>query len=105
MGTNYVVPQASPFLPNGVSSVVAGTNIGISPGTGAVVITDLAGTNYVSSINSVINAVQLVPGTVGTIITDVGGDTIVISQRVGGIEAGSRVIVTASAGDYTINFV
>jgi hypothetical protein len=105
MGTNYVVPQASPFLPNGVSSVVAGTNIGISPGTGAVTITDLAGTNYVSSINSVINAVQITSATVGSVITDVGGDTIVITQRVAGLEAGARVIVTPSAGNYTINFV
>jgi hypothetical protein len=105
MGTNYIVPQASPFKPNGVSSVVAGINVSVYPGTGSVLIADLAGTSYVSSINSVIDAVQLVPGTVGTVITDVGSDTIVISLRVADIESGARTSVIPNAGSYTINFL
>jgi hypothetical protein len=105
MGTNYVVPNASPFKSNGVSSLTPGYEITLNRGTGNVTITDLAGNNYVSEINAVSGDVQFVAGTVGTIITTLGGNTIVISQRVAGIEAGARVLVTASAGAYTINFV
>ena len=59
MGTNYVVPTASPFLINGVSSLTPGPNISLDKGTGDVTIVDLAGAiNYVSTINGLGGDVQ-----------------------------------------------
>jgi hypothetical protein len=105
MGTNYIVPNASPFKENGVSSITPGLNIEVSPGTGAVVVTDLgSAVDYVSSLNGATGAVSFT-STVGTIVSTLGGNQIVFTQKVADIQAGSKVIVTPSAGAYTINFI
>ena len=102
MGTNYVVPQASPFLINGVSSIVPDENIALNRGTGNVTITDLAGAiNYVSSIEGVSGAVQFagVGNVVGT-----QNNQVYFVPYVQNIAGTTLSPVTVSGQAYTINF-
>jgi hypothetical protein len=99
---NYLVPSASPFLINGVSSVLPNENIGVNPGTGNVTITDLGNTiNYVSSIEGVSGAVQIT-GVGNAIVTQ--GNQVFITNFVRHIAGTTLSPVTVSGQAYTINF-
>jgi hypothetical protein len=102
MGTNYVVPSASPFLINGVSSIVPEENIFVNPGTGNVTVSVAGAVTYVSSIEGISGAVQFrgVGNTVGT----QGGNQLYFIPYVQNIIGVGKAPVSVSGQAFTINF-
>ncbi len=101
MGTNYVVPSCSPFLINGVSSLVPEENILINRGTGNVTVSVAASNSYVSSIEGISGAVQFrgVGNTIGT-----QGNQLYIVPYIQNIASGVRAPVSVNGQAFTINF-
>jgi hypothetical protein len=101
MGTNYVVPQASPFLINGVSSIVPDENIFVNRGTGNVTVSVASSNSYVSSIEGISGAVQFrgVGNVVGTQLNQLYFVPYV--QNIIGV---GKAPVSVSGQAFTINF-